>query len=232
MKHLNIEQSKVFSLSENPFASREIPPTFQELHRFKMQIEENKSALHHYPYSLNHGKMLLYKAIFLGISLIFAALAGYLYSIYFNWTFTLLFGTTGGVRSFLCGFSLLLSFAALVVGLWIRPEREIAHSIVNKIKQKGRKIFSKKKAELSGHMASPRIVSDHGNVLFREHYELWLEEINDIEEEVLLILQRITLSRVLSAKEKERLYNQALLELQLRLESHLTTIHGGEVSHH
>lgn len=227
MKQTNTDHNKIYSLLE---AQPPLPPTFHELHRFKMKIEENKSALHHYPYSLNLGKVLIYKAIFLAISFIFAALAGYLYSIYFNWTFSLLFGTTAGVRSFLCGFSLVLSGIALVVGLWIQPEREIAHSIVSKTKLKARKIFSRKAAELSGHNASHHVISEHGLLLFREHYELWLEDINDLEEEVLLIVKRIRLSRVLSEKEKERLYNQALFELQTELESRLTALNSGKAA--
>lgn len=225
MKHLNIDSNKIYSLIEAQ--AKVIPrvhsPTFHELHRFKMKIEENKSALHHHPYSVNKGRVLIYKAVFLGISFIFAALAGYLYSIYFNWTLNLFLGTTGSIRAFLCGFTLFLSALSLLAGLWIQPEREITHSIVNKAKRKARKIYSKKAAELTGHHAS-HLRSENALPLFREHYALWLEEVNEREEKVLLIMKRIRLSQVLSEKEKERLYNQALFELQTELDHHLTAL--------
>lgn len=232
MKQTNLDHNKIYSLLEaqSQAIPRETTPSFHELHRFKMKIEENKSALHHYPYSMNAGRVLIYKAIFLAISFIFAALAGYLYSIYFNWTFSLLFGTTASVRTFLCGFSLALSAIALVAGLWIQPEREITHSIVNKTRHKARKIYSKKAAELSGYNASQNVISEHGLLLFREHYEIWLEEINDLEEEAILMVKRIRMSRVLSDKEKERLYNQALLELQTELDSRLAALNNGEAA--
>jgi hypothetical protein len=138
----------------------------------------------------------------------------------FNWTFSFLFGTTGSIRTLLCGISLALSGVALVVGLWLQPERELVHISVKKTKQKARKIFSRKWAELYGNSA--------GRTLFREHFEHWLEQINDIEEETILIVKRIRLSLVLSEKEKERLYNQALCELQIELDRRLTALNIGE----
>lgn len=191
---------------------------FQELHSFRKKVEEGRSGLHHHPYTANKNRVIIYKTIFFALALIFIIFAYYLYASSFCWTCTLLFGDNSKVRLVACSTCALFAAASLVLGLLTKPQDEIIHEVVRRAKKRAKIIFNRRmSAERVVNNSTPYGPSGKG-IKLRHAFEDLKERIKHFKEEASLTMKRIEISRNLDESQKEFLYNQAILELQYKLE--------------
>lgn len=192
------------------------PSLFEELQLFKKNVEEGGSGLHHYPYTLNKNKVLIYKTIFFLLSSLFAIASFYIYKSYLNLNCLIIFGMCEGAKTLASTFCIALSIGSLIIALKIHPSKEIVNLEVAKIVKQAKNFYSRKKRNnYLNHCGSNESLKNLR--IIKQTYQDFLESTNDLKEETLQTMQRITLSRFLSDNDKEKLLNQAVLELQFKL---------------
>lgn len=189
---------------------------FQELHLFKKNVEEGGSGLHHFPYTVNKNKVLIYKTIFFLLSSLFAIASFYIYKSYLNLNCLVLFGMCEGAKALVSTFCIVLSAGSLIIALKTHPSKEIVNLEIAKIVKQAKTSYSRKKRNnYLNYCGSNESLKKLRKL--KQIYEDFLESINDLKEETLQTMQRITLSKFLNNNDKEKLLNQAVLELQFKL---------------
>lgn len=192
---------------------------FEDLNHFRRKIEEGRSGLHQYPYTVNKGKVIIYQMIFLLLSVIFFAAAVHLYFSHFNWVYYMIFSGMLSLKSFLLCVCCGLGIATGGIAFSLKPENEIAEFSLRRALRKIKKIY-RRRVHLThcAHFSSPKgmCAIRKGNVTI---YEDLCDKMAMLREEVKMTLKRIRISKTLSDVQKEKLYNQSILELQFQLES-------------
>lgn len=217
----NLQQERVVTYKSQLFAT--LGNTLQEsqfkdLSLFKDLIESGGSSLHQYPYTINKNKVLIYKTIFFTLSAIFAYCGWHLYSSSYNWICTAIFGNDVHVRLTICAMCTFFAIASLVLGVKISPEIEIVLNTTKTAKRKAKQLYNRKLTEICCAYNSKPIGKDDERVFMRHTYEDILEKIEHYKNETILTVKRVSISRELDDEQKEHLYNQAVLELQRKLE--------------
>jgi hypothetical protein len=191
---------------------------FEELNHFRRKIEQGRSGLHQFPYTIHKNKVSMYQMVFIMLSVIFFAAAIHLYFAHFNWIYYLMFSGTITLQSFLITISCGMGIATGGMGLSLKPEGEIADYSLRRAHRKIKKIYRRKvRFSHCAHYSSPKGMCTlrQGNTLI---YEDLIDKLHSLKEENNMTLKRIRLSKKLSDQQKENLYNQAILELQFKLE--------------
>lgn len=191
---------------------------FKELHKFRQNIEEGRCGLHHYPYTTNKNRIFLYKSIFFALSGLFAFLAFYLYFSYLSWTFSFFFKEGIQIKQlffWMCG---LFSVISSGVAFSMIPEKELTLCTILKAKKQIKKMYKRRLTAISCVNNSSPFGTDHERAVINHTYEDVMDKIGMLKNETLMTLKRIRISKQLNDSQKEHLYNQALLELQFKLE--------------
>lgn len=191
---------------------------FEELNHFRNKVEEGRSGLHHYPYTVNKGKVAIYQLIFIILSAVFFGAAAYLYFSHLNWVYFTLLGSCTNLKIFFYFLCAILGASTAFMGMTIRPEKEVADFCFKRAFKKIKKIYDRKvSSSHCAHYSSPRGMCTirRGN---KSVYEDLRATIISMREEVQLTLKRIHVSKTMDDEQKEMLYNQTILELQFNLE--------------
>ena len=183
---------------------------------FRRHLEEHREGLEHAPYSAHKGKLMAYKTIFLLLGLIFCVLGWYLWIAPFSWAFHALFNDNDQLRIVSCASCALLATCSFFMGVVHHPSDEIAIQIVKRAKKRLRKLYKRKRRQLSH--GSARIALEEQLIPLNYRHEEQLEQIETLKEETLLILKRVRISRTFSEQEKERLFNEALYDIKEKIE--------------
>ncbi|MCB1112694.1 MAG: hypothetical protein H7A37_09235 [Chlamydiales bacterium] len=191
----------------------------REIDQFREHIQSTKSGLHHVPYTVNKGKIMVYKAIFLGLGLLFMVLGLWLYSSVINWHCPAIFENCENMKNFLIGFCYFIGFISIVYSLMMKPEQEIASLVVKKALNRAKKIHKKKMMQFSYERVVAGTYTYNQVSKYRAAYHDILDKVHLIETDAMLLIKRISISRVMKEEEKENLYNQAIEDLQHKLHS-------------
>lgn len=219
MKNNTLKQSVINNyLTSKPVYSiklADIGKGSLELDLFRQQIEWTR--LHPMPFTAAKKKVLSYKSIFLGLGLLFLVLG------VFIWMKThilpmhyLLLGTFYVAKNVICGFCGLAGAASLLICYSLSTEKEIIQQMIRKAQRDLSTLYSRKKLEhgIKGYSWGNCDKSAYLLQGYRETHH----KILDLKEETFLLFHRILHAEHLNGGKKEHLFNQAIMELDLKIE--------------
>lgn len=190
---------------------------YTELNRFRQKIEEEKIGPHHQPYRAGRRRTMTYQTIFFSLGLLFLFLCIFMYTQSMTWSGSLIFVNYTATKTALCIFTFILSVTACIMGASITTEKEAANQIIHRARYKIRRILSYKKAEFGltrflsfGHQFKKHMASKEA------FHDAW-EKIHESKKTAYALLEQISRTKGLDKPAIEKLYNQAILELNDRL---------------
>lgn len=191
--------------------------SYKELHTFRQKIEEEKSGPHHQPYHAGRKRTIAYRTIFYGLGLLFLFLCIFMYTQSMNWSGSLIFVNYSAVKMTLCIFTFVMAVAACIIGTSISTEKEAANQLIQRAQNKIRRILSYKKAEFGltrflsfGHQFKKHMAAKE---VFHDSWE----KIRESQKVTHALLEQISKTKGMDNPSKEKLYNQAILELNDKL---------------
>ncbi len=199
--------------TENPFSST----LFAELRLFRKKIEEGRSGLHHFPYTVNKNRAMTYKTVFLLLSALFAGASFYIHQSYFNTACFFFFGACSYPKLVATCLSLSLSICSLLISFATNPISEITKNTARNAMKIAGKIYRRRMMEVSTFHFFRRDEGPNLKNQNRETYEDLLDLIQKEKKQTAMVMKRVDISKTLSDKEKELLLNQSVLELQYKL---------------
>lgn len=183
---------------------------YSELNLFRRKIEETKSGPHHRPYEARQSDSIMYRGIFAGLGVVFLLLTYFIYVQSLTWGYTMILGNSHMVKMLLCGISMTFSAAAFFVSYSIRPEKEAVYFIGSRAKKQLVTMFRKNQTSLGW-----KQILDMDKKILLRHAK---DKVNEGMHVTIVLMKRIAKDPSLSKDEKIELYNQAVLELNDRLE--------------
>ena len=220
-KHLNLLVDLYHLSKKTPPLFRVTPPKslspYRELALFKQQVEIEKIGFHDQPYHTHKKNVLTYQLIFMGLGALFLVLDAMIISQKMSWAYTIYFNNWFVGKSLLCVFCTCFSLASFAIGYSLRIEKEAVHYYYKKARQKLSQAYARKRigfgfAALFGFGSQSRVLAE-----LKSSYKEAKVKLSEYKEEALHLLDRIAYSPTLSQLEKERLFNQAILELKDKL---------------
>jgi len=202
---------------------------FTELEQFRHTAEESGIDIHHQPYHRKKKQVLTYRAIFLGLGILFLILT--LIVIFMThqlpWlehVWTLSFTTT---KSFVAFVGIILTLFSLWLAYSLRTEKEAAIHIFHKASHKLTQIYAQKhlKADLTRFSWFGSSYTRF-NAL-KQEYRMAQRELEEQKDQTLFLLGHINNNDAISLEQKEQLFNQALLELKDKLQGVLRKFKNG-----
>lgn len=190
---------------------------YVELTKFREKIEEEKIGPHHQPYQAGRKKAVAYRTIFYGLGLLFLFLCIFMYTQSMNWSGSLIFVNYTATKMTLCLFTFTLSIAACICGQSIKTEKEAANQLIHRAQSKIRRVLSYKKAEfgLTRFLSFGSQFKKH--VAAKEAFHDAWEKIRDSKKITYALLEQISHTKGLDNQATEKLFNQAILELNDKL---------------
>ena len=192
--------------------------SYANLNKFREKMEQSKDAPHHKPYQAAKQKALTYQYIFLALMVIFIILFSLVYSYTRNPYIHLLSMHFALPKAIGCTLAAICATASGFVALTIKVEREAINNLINRAKKQLGREYRKRWAKLS-------LKSDYTlltrykylNVLKESHHRA-LEKVAESREIALMILEKIAACPESELTLKEVLYNEAIFELDDRLQ--------------
>lgn len=190
---------------------------YVELHKFRQKIEEEKIGPHHQPYQTGRKKAIVYRSIFFCIALLFLFLCIFMYTQTMNWSGTLIFVNYTATKMAMCVFTFVLSIIACAFGFSIKTEKEAANQLIHRAQYKIRRVLAYKKAEfgLTRFLSFGRQYKKH--VAAKEAFHDAWEKIHDSKKITYALLAHIAETKGIDTPTIEKLFNQAILELNDKL---------------
>lgn len=206
-------QSHPTSASNKDLSAR----SYFELNKFRQKIEEEKSGPHHQPYQAGRKKAITYRTIFYGLGLLFLFLCIFMYTQTMTWAGTMIFVNYTATKMILCVFTFILAIAACIVGQSIKTEKEAANQLIHRAQNKIRRILSYKKAEfgLTRFLSFGRQFKKH--IAAKEAFHNAWEKTRESKKITYALLEHIAHTKGLDNPTMEKLFNQAILELNDKL---------------
>lgn len=197
--------------------SHQSHPTYNELHEFRQKIEEEKSGPHHQPYQTGRKKAIAYRTIFYGIGLLFLFLCIFMYTQTMNWSGSLIFVNYTATKMSMCIFTLSLSLIACILGHSIKTEKEAVNQLIHRAQNKLRRILHTSKAEhgLTRFLSFGSQFKKH--IAAKEAFHASVEKMHDGKKITYALLYHISKTKGLDNVAMEKLFNQAILELNDKL---------------
>jgi len=216
-----VEQKKLFPVignSRKNYHSAPILGNYPELYLFKNEIDLEKNGQKKNPYQKAKSRIVLYRTIFFCLGVIYFFLAFILYSKSLTWACTVIFGNCFLLKSFLITLSIGCSFFCIGFGFFINTEKEAAKKIFFQAKSRLKRAYENKSSK-----SGINIFFEHKEEFeqaseLKDLYFDTLEKLQDDKEHTLHLLERIANKKSLDLEEKEKLFNQALLESKDRLD--------------
>lgn len=199
-------------------AGLEFPPKkYIELNQFRQKIEEQRIGPHHQPYQAGRKKAIFYRSTFLGLSFLFVFLSVFMYTQSMNWSGTLFFVNYTATKFTLCAFTSLLAMIAFVMAATIKTEKEATNQMVQRAQSKIRSILAYKRAEYGTKNLSSFSQNFKKYILARQAYHDTLDKIRESKKITYALLEQISYTPGLEKQVIEKLFNEAILELNDKL---------------
>lgn len=188
---------------------------FAELHQFKQQIDGGLTQ----PYHVHRSNALTYRTIFWTIGLLFIILMWVTYQQNTNWFCGLFFSNCFMAKLTLSGICGLLAVTAVAIGKYIRADREAMAYLLRNVKRKIQAVYAHQCATLGWKRF---LMFFHGCAVSagaRRAYHDAMEKVHEIQDVTRHLLRHILSSREMDRRTRERLLNQALLEMREKLDN-------------
>lgn len=186
---------------------------YAELHQFRQQVDGLAQ-----PYHVHKRNAFAYRSVFILISLLFLVLTFLTYFQNTNWFCGLFFSNCFIAKLSLSGFCGLLSVSAFSLGVYISAEREAMAHLLKIVKRKIQAIYSHQCASLGWKRFLMFFKGCAETAGARRAYHDTIEKVHEIQEATRHLLRHISSSREIDRPARERLLNQALLEMRDKLE--------------
>jgi hypothetical protein len=202
--------------SRTPEKSEAPPRQFNELNTFRKNIEEKKAGPHHQPYQAGRKKALIYQSLFFGLGVIFLLMTIFMYTQTMNWSGSLFFVNYTATKTVVCLFTFALSLVACGLAYSITTEKEAANQLIHRAESKIRHILAYKRAEFNLNKFSFGM-SYKKNLAANQAFKTAFRKIKESRKITIALLEHIAHEKSLTRDEIEKLFNQALLELNDKL---------------
>ncbi len=191
---------------------------YTELDIFRQEIEHSQAGLHHQPYTYHKKKILNYKLIFFGFTLLFLLLALVSTKLPTTISCGFFYSSCHLIKGGLLSVCLLFSMGSCIVALSLRTEREAIRQYVRKARTILNAVYTRKRGRLGINGFFTFCSQKRKQAIALKHiYEEALEKISDKKDEALHLIHRIATARTLSQEEREALFNQAIEEFSEKL---------------
>lgn len=203
--------------NKNPTISLGPGGHYPELHQFRHQIHTQQQAPLHLPYTAHKKRTWVYKVSFALFSLLFFSLGAIAYVKTFTFTCTFLFGECQIIKNTLCVLCGLLSSSSLGMALFIRTDREAINVILRQGKHQLSRTFHSQRIKEGLH--SFLVFGSEYNQLasLRHLQHETSDKMTEVRNDTLALVKKIDQSEGLDPHDKEKLFNQTLLEFQDKL---------------
>lgn len=181
---------------------------------------ENKMALLSMPFTFTKKKVFTYKSIFLGFGFLFLLLGAFVYLKTLYCPFNGLLGETFQVtKNLVCSFCLIAGFASLFICHYLSVEQEVVGHFTRKAHRDLSNLYARKKIEYKINQLFNFGIAYHKSLVLNQIYRESCAKIQDLQDEAYLLFNKMILTKQLSPGKREYLYNQMILELDLKLET-------------
>jgi hypothetical protein len=198
-------------------------PSFRELNVFRSQMNTFEDCKYG-PYALFKKKTLIYKSIFIALAAFFLILGTFILSKPLFWSFPLLSGARCLMIKYFLGF-MCFGITSFIyrVQIHMQPETEATSHFLQHYRSQLAKIYRRKKLELGFSIFMSFISSSPQYTHLQQDYQTVMHDIQDDQEEIFFLFDKIRRSPYLNYQSRELLYNQAILELKQKLNHNLET---------
>jgi hypothetical protein len=192
--------------------------SYLELDLFRQQVEWDRNNFLLMPFTATKKKILTYKSIFFGLGLLFFVLAVFIYMKTLAFPLAqFLLGSFHFARNLACGFCGFAGLASLLVCHSLSTEKEIVNNLSRKAHRDLSKLFIRKKIEHSINIFFNFGVASQKSNFLKQLYHETYDRIHDLKEETLHLFQSILMASHINGGKKEHLYNQVVLEMDVKL---------------
>lgn len=214
-----ITKDSISQLSKCLFTSREI--SYPELSLFKKQMMQNKNCPKHQPYTTHKRNLFAYKFVFFSLSALFACLGMIIFFKTGVWTPLIYLTLMGAAKKLICLVCIMLSTASFVVGWTLSPEKDAIKHYTAKSLSVLREIYFRKQQRFGIRRFFCFAFPYTEYILLKQNYLEVVSKIRQKKEKTIQLVTQIRVSDDLDWEEKETLYNQAIAELNDKLEAML-----------
>ncbi len=189
----------------------------KDLQEFKALLKKEGECLSLLPFTAQQTKVNNYKRLFISFALLFLFFAGYIgWHIIISGSLLPFGHYPVSIPLFLI-FSLGCSAASLVCAFSLKPEFEALRFLLHAGKTKLRRAYAHRKMEFA-HIHLETFEKECSAMKVKHAYQDSQERLDHLQEEASFLLKKINSMPFIHAQMRERLLNQTLLELKLRVE--------------
>lgn len=191
---------------------------YAELDFFRQQIEEARAGLHHKPFTSNRRSVFLYQVTFFVFAFFFCLLGITVLSIpsALGCGF---FSSCTAIKGVLASLCTIFALASFTIAFSISQEKEAVLQCVRKAKTTLDTVYSRKRIRLGiKSFAGVFIRQRQKGIALKHLYQEANDKINDKKDAVLHLIHRISTAETIDFIEKETLLNQAIEELNEKLQ--------------
>jgi hypothetical protein len=149
--------------------------------------------------------VIRYRTVFFFFGILFVAFGIFIFSKYPIWIMS-------GIKPIICLITFLLGIASFTVALALRYEREAVRALTHKAEDKLFKAYVERKGQIDGNSHLPFLELMKHKFALRNPYLAAKAKIKTQEYETIHLMDRIVKAPI-DLESKEKLFNQALLEL-------------------
>lgn len=198
------------------------PADSGNLHQFRSLISHHEHGLSLEPYHAKKTRVMTYKMIYallgaLFISLVFFTYGGIPHALILQHT-----QNAQWIGMVVTTLSCVLGALCCYFSWTLRVERDVMHDIVRFCKKKLARIYIEKRAEISLKKFLPFSSCYRNTIKLKNAYHKAAEKITFHQEELALILRKISQASLSNLGSREKLFNQALLEFRSKTELVIT----------
>lgn len=189
---------------------------YPELARFRQKLLNMETASLARPHAYYRRKSMLYRSSFIGFSAVFFSL--FLFLLFHKAS---LFGANIlpigiAMKATGCTFSFIMGLIALAMGCSISADREAVSFIWRQERFRLKRLYSQKRLKYGWKSFLPPLASSPLALLMDEFHHA-LEKMDEIKEHTRFLLRRLRQTELLDIKARDRVRNQALLDMQEQL---------------
>jgi len=154
----------------------------------------------------------IYQSIYWGFALLFLVLGTIVYINSINWACSVYFENCTMIKTSTSIFCMVLALAAFIVGYIVRPEKETIYFLVSKMEKSLKNLYHRQRTALdlmSDAVTDKTIRKDS----ISHHYTRALDKLHERQEDALHLIERIAHAKEYGVKEREHLFNLAIVEL-------------------
>ncbi|MBA3602687.1 MAG: hypothetical protein H0W50_03400 [Parachlamydiaceae bacterium] len=233
---LSPNNSRTFHINLAPKHKRSISAQFRaklapnnihylELELFKQRLQGDQATSSHHTYLASYDRVRWYRSVFFAFGIVFLGLS----VLIFHQKLVFFAGLFGGIstatKNILASFPLLLALVSIGMGYSLCIAKEASGTLAEKAKRKLIRSYARKRIKQGFH-GFAFLKNDMGkqSVLKHQYIEA-LDLITEQHDETLHLLQKIQKYTLIDPCYRELLFNQALAEMNDRMQNIVTTFH-------